>query len=69
MTSLDVRSTIGDRDVGGGIGGSDVFRTGTDEAIVVVLLDDVSGPAGDAADGKDGGEEIDVYAEGGVSGG
>ncbi len=34
-----------------------------------MLFDDVSGPSGDAADGEDRGEEVDVDAEGGVSGG
>ena len=43
--------------------GADVVGAGTDEAIVVVLLDDVGGPAADSADGEDGGEEIDVDAE------
>ena len=55
--------------VGRGVGGADVVGAGTDEAVVVVLLDDVGGPAGDAADGEDGGEEIDVDAERGVGGG
>ena len=34
-----------------------------------MLLDDVRGPAGDAADGEDRGEEVDVDAESGVGGG
>src|ERR1700677_3547557 len=60
---------FGYRDVGGGVGWSEVVGAGADEAIVVVLLDDVGGPAGDAADGEDGSEEVDVDAEGGVGGG
>src|ERR1700679_3792190 len=65
---------VGFRGVGGGggwggVGWSEVVGAGADEAIVVVLLDDVGGPAGDAADGEDGSEEIDVDAEGGVGGG
>src|SRR5882762_2923909 len=52
-----------------GVGGAGVVGAWTDEAVVVVLLDDVGGPAGDAANGEDGSEEVDVDAEGGVGGG
>jgi hypothetical protein len=55
-----------DGDPVGGVDGADVFGAGTDEAVVVELLDDVGGPACDAADGEDGRVEIDVDAEGGV---
>jgi hypothetical protein len=48
--------------VGGGVGRTGVVGARTDEAVVVVLLDDVRGPTGDAADGEDGGEEVDVDA-------
>src|ERR1700745_198798 len=58
-----------DGDVWRGVGGAGVVGARTDKAIVVVLLDAVSGPAGDAADGEDGGEEVDVNAEGRVGGG
>ena len=58
-----------DWSVGCRVGGAGVVGAGADEAVVVVLLDDVSGPAGDAADGEDGREEVDVDAEGGVGGG
>ena len=53
-------------DVGRGVCRAVVVGAGADEAVVVELLDDVRGPAGDAAEGKDGGVEIDVDAEGGV---
>ena len=58
-----------DGDVGRGVGRAGVVGARTDEAVVVVLLDDVGGPAGDAADGEDGSEEVDVDAERGVGGG
>src|SRR5271163_4596880 len=57
------------RDVRRGVGGASVVGARTNEAVVVVLLDDVGGPSGDAADGEDGGEEVDIDAEGGVGGG
>ena len=51
-------------------GGADVFGAGTDEAVVVVLLDDVGGPAGDAADWRGWGVKRSMFdAEGGVGGG
>src|SRR5580704_9802158 len=56
-------------DVWGGVGGAYVVGTGADEAVVVVLLDDVSGPAGDPTDSEDGGEEVNVDTERGVGGG
>ena len=34
-----------------------------------MLLDDMGGPSGDAADGEDRGEKIDVNAEQGLGGG
>src|SRR5260370_15225825 len=55
--------------VGRGVGGAGVVGARADEAVVVVLLDDMSGPARDAADGEDGSEEVDVDAESGVGGG
>uniref|UniRef100_E6QM64 Uncharacterized protein n=1 Tax=mine drainage metagenome TaxID=410659 RepID=E6QM64_9ZZZZ len=60
---------VGYGDVGRGVGWSDVFGAGADEAIVVELFDDVGGPACDAAHREDGGEEIDIDAERGVGGG
>jgi hypothetical protein len=54
--------------VGRGVGGR-CTRRGADEAVVVQLLDDVGGPAGDAADGEDGRIEVDVDAQRGVGGG
>jgi hypothetical protein len=57
-----------ERDVGSRVGWTEVVGAGADEAVVVVLLDDVGGPAGDAADGEDGGEEVDVDAQRGVGG-
>src|ERR1700722_15866348 len=58
-----------DGNVGRGVSRANVVCTWTDEAVVVVLLDDVGSPTGDAAYGKDGGEEVDVDAEHGVSAG
>jgi len=55
--------------VGCWVGGAGVVGAGADEAVVVVLFDDVSGPSGDTADGEDWSEEVDVDAEGGVGGG
>src|ERR1035441_287098 len=49
--------------VRGGVGRPDVLGAGTDEAVVVQLLDDVGSPAGDAADGEDGRVEVDVDAQ------
>ena len=66
---MDVGLAFFDGDVRRGVGGAGVVGARTDEAVVVVLLDDVGGPAGDAADGEDGGEEVDVDAKGGVGGG
>src|SRR5688572_27085081 len=43
--------------------GADVVRAGPDQAVVVVLLDDVGGPAGDAAGRDDGREEVHRDAE------
>ena len=48
------------------VGGPRIVCAGAYEAVVVVLFDDVGCPSGDAADGEDGGEEIDVDTEGGV---
>ena len=58
-----------DGNVGAGIGGADIVRARADEAIVVVLLNYVGCPAGDAADGEDRREEVNVDAQRGVSGG
>jgi len=69
MTCLDLPSAVGDRRVGCGIGRANVLGARADEAVVVVLLDDVGGPSGDAADGEDGSEEVDVDSESGVGGG
>src|ERR1700736_5609131 len=38
---------VGQGDVGCGVGGADVVGARADEAVVVVLLDDVGGPSGD----------------------
>src|SRR5688500_13128988 len=43
--------------------GADVVRAGPDQAVVVVLLDGVGGPAGDAAGRDDGREEVHRDAE------
>ena len=51
---------LGYGDPGTGIDGADVVGAGADETVVVKLLDDVCGPAGDAADREDGCIEIDV---------
>ena len=46
-----------------------VIGAGADQAIVAVLLENVGGPAGHAAYGEDGGEEINRNAERIVTGG
>src|SRR5262245_30640291 len=43
--------------------GTDVLRAWADQTVVVVLLDDVRAPAGDAARGDHRGEEVDRDAE------
>src|SRR5213593_3468847 len=43
--------------------GADVVGAGTDQPVVVVLLDDVGAPSGDASGRDDGGEEVDGDAE------
>lgn len=63
-----VGSAFFDGRVFGWVLGADVVGAGADQAVVVVLFDDVCGPAGDAAHGKDRSEEIDVDAERGVGG-
>jgi hypothetical protein len=50
------------------IGGPNVIRAGADQAIVVELLDDVSGPTADSRDGEDGGKQIYVNSQGVVGG-
>src|ERR1051325_5498934 len=47
----------------GAAGGANVLRPWTDQAVVVVLLDDVRAPAGDASGRNDGREEIDRDAQ------
>src|ERR1700690_530226 len=42
------------------IGGADVISPGTDQAVVVELLDDMRSPAANARHGKYRGEQIDV---------
>src|SRR5271155_201125 len=69
MLAYGAGLAFSDRDIRRRIGRAGIVSARTDEAVVVVLLDDVGGPAGDAADGEDGSEEVDVDAEGGVGGG
>ena len=57
---------IGHRNVRRRISRAGVVGAWADEAVIVVLFNDVGSPAGDAADGEDGSEEVDVDAEGGV---
>src|ERR1700722_18893599 len=46
---------------------SQIFGAGTNQAIVVELLDHVGGPSADARDGEDGSEQVLVNAEDVVS--
>src|SRR4030095_2814617 len=59
---LSAMSAFLDWDEGAALG-ADVVGAGTDPAVVVVLLDDVGGPAGDAAGCYDRREEIDRDAQ------
>ena len=49
--------------IGGGVGRSGVVGARANETVIVVLLDDVSAPSGDATNGEDRREKIDVDAD------
>src|ERR1700681_3524772 len=44
--------------------GPEVIGAGTDQAIIIELLDYVRGPAADTRNREDGGEQVDVDAKG-----
>ena len=60
--ALSYRSALSDGGIGGGIVGADVIGARADEAVVIMLLDDMCSPTGDTADGEDRREEVDVDA-------
>src|ERR1700679_1447459 len=68
MWGWQTELTFSNRNIRRGVSGTGVVGARTDEAIVVMLLDNVGSPARDAADCEDRGEEIDVYAKRGIGG-